>query len=148
MYLDKNLCFSDAQAITSGTANSTNIIDLGAQGSGVTATGTLKSRIGSNGTETAGLVINTKQVFAGGTSVAVELQTADDEAFSVNVTSHGTSAAVATAALTANTKVTCDLKLPVSGCRRFVRLRYVAVGTFTTGTIVAHLAPEGQENQG
>lgn len=124
MYLDKKLELSDNQAITTGTIESQNIIDFGVEN-------------GSAGGKA--IDIRVTETFTGGTSVQFVLQdSANGTAFEDKVTT----AVYQTAALTVSTgKPLCSIAVPV-GLRRYMRLKYVVVGTYTKGKIHAIMNTE------
>jgi len=120
MFLDRQTLLTgvNPQALTTGTIVSTDIYDTGAaEDAGI------------------GMDINcflaVTTAFAGGTSVAITLQTATDAAFTSPV-ALGT-VTFATAALTLG----AQLYLPVvpAGTLRFLRFSYAITGTYTAGAI-------------
>lgn len=127
MILDKLLRFSNAQAVTA-TAVSTNTADL-----------SVARDIG----EGEPLFVNFAlgAAFAGGTSTAFEVITADDAALSSNVTVIGSSGALLTAALTLNKTIVVALNpLVASLGKRYIGTRYTVVGTNNTaGTVTADM---------
>lgn len=122
MYLDKQNLYSEDQAITA-TAVSTNVIDHSV------------SEIGPG--EPVEILAQVTEDFAGGTSVAVSLQTDDDEAFGT-VETLVTTDAVPVASLTAGYQFRLST-LPV-GVKTYSRLNYTVVGTPTAGAVTAGLA--------
>ncbi len=118
MILDAENLFSDDQAITT-TADSTNIIKL---------------------PDNAGpgnplrLLLQVTETFAGGTSVAIDLETDDNEAMA-SPADIANIPAIAAATLVEGYKVEIPF-LPRSN-QAYSRLEYTVVGTFTTGKMTA-----------
>lgn len=121
--------YSTLQAVTA-TADSTNTIDQ------------LKA---GDAYSSMWLRIKTDTAFAGGTSLAVNLLTADDTAFSTNLTTIPILAATAVASLTADTLL-AEIRIPL-GMRRYHKLNYVVVGTMTAGTINSELVTDVPTNR-
>lgn len=131
MYLDTQALFSDAQAITA-TAASTNIYDTFAEGRDI-----------SNG-EPLRLLIQVTEDFDNLTSLKVDVETDDNEAFS--------SATV----LQSSTVVLADLKagkrFPIAfspeGNERYIRLNYTVAGTPpAAGKVTAGFVMDVQSNR-
>ena len=133
MFIDYENLFSNAQAVTV-TAASTNVIDLGANHAYIQ---TLFEK------GMVGILAQVHTTFAGGTSVAIQLQTDSDEAFGTVETLYATPA-IATATLAAGYRFRLS-GLPL-GIKRYVRLNYVVVGTHTAGKITAGLVLDLQSN--
>lgn len=133
MILDKENLFSEDQAITV-TAVSTNVIDLGAD----------NARSQLNNEKNVDVLVQVTEAFASGTSVKATLQADDDEAFGSAVTVVET-AAIAAASLVAGYQFKIGA-LPRLGAadKRYLRMNYTVVGTFTTGKIVAGLVFDRQ----
>lgn len=125
-FIDKQNYYSEDQAITT-TAVSTNAIDHGLAGIGE-----------GEGLE---LIAQVTADFAGGTSIAVSLQTDSDENFGT-VETVFTTAAIATASLVAGYKFKVGT-LP-AGLSRHTRLNYTVVGTMTAGTLSAWVGVDRQ----
>lgn len=120
MILDKQLLFSNAQAITADAA-SENVYDTGS---------TADIGVGT----ALELVMQIKQAFNTLTSLTVSLQTSTDEAFTSPITLWSKS--ILLAALTLNANFT--LPGVPAGAKRYLRLYYDVVGTDpTTGKITA-----------
>lgn len=115
MIRDKENIYSNLQVVTA-TADSTNIIDHRAKGYAY---------------ESLWLRVRVDTAFAGGTSLAVSLVTADDSSFSTNAITFPVLAATVTASLTADT-VLVQQRLP-QGMRRYSKVVYTVVGTMTGG---------------
>ena len=124
MFFDAENLFSDDQAVTV-TAVSTNIVDL----SGVAA-------VDEGPGEPLDLFAQVTTAFAGGTSIALKLETDDDVAFG-SATDLGSTAAIATASLVAGYRF--PKQLPKEGLERYLRLTYTVVGTMSAGNITAGL---------
>ena len=129
MIQDKKLMFSDSQAITA-TADSTNILDLGAHGDDIQRELTLfvqfRGTVESNGASTLVITLNTDDALnAGGTDLA-----ADNTLW--------TSASIAKTALTDGAML---VKMPLPpGIQRYLRLTYtVGTANLTAGAIDAGL---------
>lgn len=124
--LDAELTFSDAQAFTA-TTESTNVVDLG-----------VDRDIGVGEPVYFAVQINT--AFAGLTSLAVSLQTSDDNS---TWTDLYTSAAFATTSLTYGAQ---PVRVVVpSSTSRYLRAYYTVTGTGTAGALTASLllGPDG-----
>jgi hypothetical protein len=122
MFLDSQLMFSDAQALTT-TAVSTNIIDLSAD-----------RNIGKG--EPMAIVL-TFGVDSGGTSptLQVVLQTDNDVAF-------GSLVAIASSEVTLDAEAGDTIVLPIGHSNeRYLRLSYVTGGSSPTATVDAYLQP-------
>lgn len=133
---DLNLIFDTKFALTT-TGASTNTLDLVAAGDAMPA-GVLTF-----------FVAQVMTTFAGGVSLQVQLQTADDVNFNVNAATLLQSAVLAQSVLVAQSStpgsappaqapVFMAVVLPV-GVRRFLRAYYIVNGTFSTGNINASL---------
>jgi hypothetical protein len=140
MIMDQQSLFSDAQAVTV-TANSTNVIDTLPSGGPNT-----KSGIG-DGQDVSLFAQVGSAAFAGGTSLAIALVSADDAALTTNVITHYTTGAIALASLTAKARL-IGLDLPYGKYRRYVGLQYTVVGTMTAGAITAGLVEDLQTLNG
>jgi len=134
MVLDKQNLFSEDQAVTT-TAVSTNVIDLGTDG----------SEVPTPNNKDAEILAQVTADFAGGTSVALSLYTDSDVAFG-SATLMFTTAAVVTADLVAGYK----FKVPhlPEGVERYVRVTYTVVGTHSAGTITSGLKEMGGVSTG
>ena len=141
MHLDAQNLFSNAQAITA-TANSTNHIDLGAQSTPALSASPLKRDIG--GGYDIPLLVQVVAPFTGGTSVEVQIQFDDNNGFSTPKVV-GTSGAIPVAQLVAGFKFPIPV-IPFGADERYMRLRYVVVGTPSAGAITAGIAAGLQTN--
>jgi hypothetical protein len=122
MFVDSQLMFSDAQALTT-TAVSTNIIDLSTD-----------RNIGKG--EPMAIVL-TFGVDSGGTSptLQVVLQTDNDVAF-------GSLTTIASSAVVLDAVAGDSIVLPIGYTNeRYLRLSYVTGGTTPTATVDAYLQP-------
>jgi hypothetical protein len=122
MFVDSQLMFSDAQALTT-TAVSTNIIDLSTD-----------RNIGKG--EPMAIVL-TFGVNSGGTSptLQVVLQTDNDVAF-------GSLTTIASSAVVLDAVAGDSIVLPIGYTNeRYLRLSYVTGGTTPTATVDAYLQP-------
>lgn len=131
MIIDKQNEFSDAQAITSGDAASENIIDLGADAAEIAAYVEKCSK----------LAISVSEAFVGGTSLQIVLQTDDASDFG-SAEDVIETPAILTADLVIGKKISIQ-SLP-DGLKRYVRLLYKAVGTYTAGKINAAVVADRQ----
>ncbi|MTH65071.1 Bbp16 family capsid cement protein [Paracoccus shanxieyensis] len=134
MLLDGETQFSNRQAVTA-TAVSTNFIDLQEVGTRPFGNGPLRRDIGGWGID---LLVQVTQNFAGGTSIAVQMQTDDNPGFT-SATTVAATPAVPVAQLVAGYRFPMS-DFPVGTVERYVRLNYVVVGTMTAGTITAAVA--------
>lgn len=132
MIADKQNIFSEDQAITV-TAASTNVIDLGNDDAAIQAL---------NEKGDAELLVQVTTAFAGGTSLAVKLQSDDDEAFG-SATDLIDTGAIVTATLVQGYKF--RLALPEIN-EQYLRLYYTVVGTMSAGKIFAGLVLDKQTN--
>ncbi|OJH45186.1 Bbp16 family capsid cement protein [Paracoccus sp. SM22M-07] len=141
MHLDAQNIFSDAQAITA-TANSTNHLDLGATATVAMSASALKRDLG--GAQDIPLLIQVVENFAGGTSVEVQIQVDDNSSFS-SAKLVASSGAIPVAQLVAGYKFNPPV-VPLGTDERYMRLRYVVVGTPTAGRVTAGIAAGLQTN--
>lgn len=141
MHLDAQNTFSSAQAITA-TAPSTNHIDLGD-----TATprgGPVKLKRDLGGAYDIHLLVQVVSAFTGLTSIEVQIQVDDNNAFS-SPKVVGSSGAIVLARLVPGFKFPIPV-IPFGADERFMRLNYVVVGTGTGGAITAGIAAGLQTN--
>jgi len=128
MILDKENLFSDDQAIT-GTANSTNVIDLGVVrdiGKGVPVP----------------VLIQVTESFNGADTISAQVQTDDNESFS-SATTLATSGNVAIADLVAGYQF--PIQYMPTGTERYLRIVYTFTGAtaptqgkVTAGVVASH----------
>ena len=122
MILDADLIFSEKQAVTA-TAASTKVLDLQEGGDAIGQELTVKAVVGA--------------AFAGGTSLQFKLQPSGDNSTWTDLLMTG---AVAAADLKSGA-IPFDVRVP-KGAKRYLRMQYVAGGTFTGGTVTAFLTKE------
>lgn len=123
MNLDKNLMFSEAQDLAS--AASTNILDLKDCGDDLSRRLNVFAKIDGG-------------AVAGGTSMAAKLETGDDGENFADLVTYPTRTI---AQINADGWIVKPQPLP-SGVKRYLRLTYTAVGSFTgAGKILAGLTP-------
>lgn len=152
MYVDSQIEFSDAQAVTA-TAISSNVYDLFSMGLGGGATDvTPNTRLDiGQGTDHLYLVVNTA-VTATDTgndaTLTITLESADDAGLTTNAQVHYSSGAIAFASFaTAGTNLVA-IRLPSALYRRYLGVRYtVASGPLTAGAFDAIVTPTLQQNR-
>lgn len=152
MYVDSQIEFSDAQAVTA-TAISSNVYDLFSMGLGGGATDvTPNTRLDiGQGTDHLYLVVNTA-VTATDTgndaTLTITLESADDAGLTTNAQVHYSSGAIAFASFaTAGTNLVA-IRLPSALFRRYLGVRYtVANGPLTAGAFDAFVTPTLQQNR-
>ena len=132
MIFDKQGLFSEDQAITV-TADSTNVIDLGADA----------SLVPSPNYKDTPIIVQVTTAFAGGTSIKVTLETDDNTAFNSATTLYET-AAVAAATATTGYKFKIPA-LPFEDVERYVQLAYTVVGTMSAGKVFAGFVLDKQQ---
>ena len=156
MFLDANLQFSAAQALTT-TAPSTLVIDLLGVGTGNASQNIIGNAsvfgedigIGS-GPGIPTLLVLVTTTMTGGTSVNVQFQGAIDNGSNAPGTynTYGESGAVVTASLLAGTMIwrqdvpaviPWSLGVGAGPMPRFIRLNYLIVGTYGAGAISAYI---------
>ena len=130
MFMDKQLMFSEDQAITA-TAVSTNVLDMGAPDAG-------KSEL------SIFAKVGTAFTAAGAATMTIEVQTATDAAFTTPIVL-ARSADVPKASLVAGYQPIM-IDVPV-GCQRFLRMNYVvSTGPMTAGTLTAGIVADRNTN--
>ena len=139
MIIDTSLQFSNNQAVT-GSAPSTNIIDLGVTGTPFGATNPLVRDVGRG--ERLDLSVSVSQPFAGLTALQVSVQTSPD---TVTWTSVDTGAAIAAAQLVAGYMFRVP-KVIAQGDQRYLRLYYTVTGLATQGALNAAIVASTQTN--
>lgn len=127
MILDKSVLFSDDQVITASAA-STNIVDLGATGTPKLRNAIALRRDISKG-EPIPLLVQITEAFNTLTSLAIAIQTDDNEAFSSATTVY--TETVLLANLTLGARISIDF-FPKNVRERYVRLFYTVTGTAPT----------------
>lgn len=144
MYVDSQLEFSNAQALTS-TAISTNVVDLRPTTSGQTLN--LQQNDGAG--EDVYLVVQTQTLITDSGSdatLAVTLESADDAGLTTNARVHASSGTLAFASYNTVGSKIMVLKLPQQiDYRRYLGLRFtIASGPFTAGAVDAFLTKDVQ----
>lgn len=141
MQLDKQSLFSDAQAITA-TAASTNYIDLGAAGTPAGSAVAIPRDLGKG--NPLPLLVNVDEAFNNLTSLTIDLQVDDDEAFGSAKTVQ--SITIAAADLAATGRVEAFDYVPAGADERYMRLNYTVTGVApTTGKITAGFVAANDE---
>jgi len=126
MFIDKDLEYSLAQEVTTGTEISTlTYADHGAAGNAYR--------------DDLFIFVRVNAAFTVGTSLTINFQTCAENTFSSPTNLYSTGA-VAEADLTANT-VIVKARIPL-GLLQFSRFQYVTVGTHSTGSIDAQLVAD------
>jgi hypothetical protein len=153
MYLDSQVEFSDAQALTV-TAISTNVYDSfsvkagGAAAADITPNVRLDQGLGADHQY---LVVSTPVAITDAGSDAtltVEFVSADDAALTAAPVVHFSSGALAFGAFSAAGQVIVMTKLPIGLYKRYLGLRYtVGAGPLLTGAIDAFITPDVQFNR-
>lgn len=142
MITSKNNLFSEAQAVTVSAA-STNIIDLGTNGTPYGYTNALTRDLGRED-DGAEIEVSVSTTFATLTSLAVSVQTSPDNSTWTTVVS-GT--AIAAATLVAGYQFKVPAHFPEGTNTRYVRLYYTVAGSnATAGAINAYIVPDRQTN--
>lgn len=120
MITDRQMTFSNGQAVTTGTQLSADIYDAGVGGININTNRELQ------------IVAQVTTAFAGGTNLTVNLiQSATENMASPTILA--TSGVVATAALTRGA-VLLRTSVPRTS-QRYLALQYVSTGTFTAGNV-------------
>lgn len=133
MLFSKQHMFSEAQALTTTGAASTNIIDLGATGTVLGAPAALIRDIAKG--KPIPFVVKL-DVASGGTNptIQVTVETDDNEGFA-SATIRGTSDVVSDGA--AGDEIWLDVYLPEGTNEQYLRLDYILTGTTPTYTVTA-----------
>ncbi len=124
MLIDRQNEFSDGQVLTT-TAISTNVIDTLP---GSSFTNVVQNLGGFEGS--AFLVVQTDGAFAGGTSLAISLESDSTANLATSPTVHYNSGPILLAALTAS-KTLLVIPLPYGDFERYLGLRYTIVGAMS-----------------
>lgn len=127
MFIDKQNEFSDSQVVTA-TAISTNVIQT-LHDSGADTNPNLTQNLG--GFQGAFLVVQVDEDFAGGTSIAVSLESDSTANLATSPTVHFASGAIPLASLVKGTLLV--IPLPFGEYERYLGIRYTVVGTMTGG---------------
>ena len=145
MFIDKNLEFSDAQAVTA-SAISQNVYDLFTTdlGGGANITPNARLDIGT-GTDHLYLVVNTVTAATdtgNDATLTITLESADDAGLTTNAQVHYSTGAIPFATFSPAGSKLLRLQLPVGDYRRYLGVRFtVAAGPLTAGTFDAFLTP-------
>jgi hypothetical protein len=153
MILDALLTFSGglggaagyADSPTTGTQNSSNVIDLGIiDGIPTSANGGGARDLGIGDNPALELSAIVTIAFSGGTSLQLELQGAPDNGSGApgSYTTMWQGEAVTTANLDAGQQlanITVPRPVPGQAMPRFLRMRYVTVGTHAAGALIAQI---------
>lgn len=127
MFIDKQNEFSDSQVVTA-TAISTNVYDSLPQNGGLGNPNVTQNLGGFQG---AFLVVQVDTPFAGGTSIAVSLESDSTANLATSPTVHFASGAIPLASLVPGTLLM--IPLPYGEYERYIGVRYTVVGTMTGG---------------
>lgn len=154
MILDAFMAFTDTvngDAPTTGTQNSTNVLDLHMSGIPVLANLQGARDIGIGDDPALKLVVWVVTTFASGTSLQIALQGATDNGSGAPGTFNNwwLSPAVAEAALVAGARLyDMDMPRPPAGIAipRFLRLSYITVGTHTAGNVKGFIVLDRPDN--
>lgn len=151
MYVDSQLEFSDAQAVTA-TAISTNVYDLFTMGvGGGTSDVSPNTRLDIGAGENVYLVVSTQTAATDSGSDAtltISFETADDAALSTNAQVVYSTSALAFAAFSPAGTNLVKVKLPLFAYRRYIGVRYtVASGPLTAGNFDAFLTTDVDANR-
>lgn len=146
MILDAQNLFSDQQAVTA-TANSTNVVDLGATGTPYGNAEALKRDIGKG--NKIPLLVQVTEAFATLTSLKIDLVTSDSATLASGNVVHATTGSVVVADLKAGWKWGSDA-VPFAnsaGMKRYMGLVYTVTGSnATAGKITAGVTMGNQSN--
>lgn len=145
MYVDKQLEFSDAQAVTA-TAISTNVYDLFSTDVGGSSEFSPNTRIDIGAGGEVYLIVNTQTTATdtgSDATLTVTLETADDAGLSTNAqVVYATSALAFASFANAGTNLV-KVELPIFPYRRYLGVRYtVANGPLTAGNFDAFLTTD------
>ena len=142
MLLSEQQLFSEAQALTTTGAASTNLIDLGATGTVLGAPAALVRDI-AKGKPIA--IVVKLDVDSGGTTptIQVTVETDDNAGFS-SATARGSSQVVSDG--TAGDEIWLDVYLPEGTNERYLRLDYILTGTTPTYTVTAGIVAARTSN--
>lgn len=146
MILDRTGLLSENQAITASAA-STNIKDRGTPGTVYGTNAPLMGDLG-RGTPTP-FYVGVTEAFNNLASLTISVQTADDAAFTTNLTTAYTSPAYGPADLVPGARHLVPDEIPVGTNRRYIRMYYTVVGAAPTmGRITAGVVMSRQTNNG
>lgn len=143
MILNKNLVFSEKQAITA-TAISTNVLQFLPTGTVPYDAAAITRNLG-RGTYIP-LLLQVTTTFATLTSLTITLETADNAALSSGAVVLATTGAIPAASLVAGFRIPSPTVLPDATLKTYLGVRYTVGGSnATAGTITAALATEVQQ---
>ena len=145
-YVDNNLLLSGSISSTGAVAGQT----VFSAGTSVLSTNTVDLGTARDMGEGADLFGRFQYTVAavGGTSIEMQVISADDAALSVNVTVIGTTGAIPVASITLGSRFACDINPRIgSKGQRYLGLRYISVGTTTAGSVFGDLGAEIQDGQ-
>ena len=145
-YVDNNLLLSGSISSTGAVAGQT----VFSAGTSVLSTNTVDLGTARDMGEGGDLFGRFEYTVAavGGTSIEMQVISADDAALSVNVTVIGTTGAIPVASLTVGSRTACDINPRIgSKGQRYLGLRYISVGTTTAGSVFGDLGAEIQDGQ-
>lgn len=137
MLMDKQNQLSNAQAVLGAALFSTNVIDLGPNS-------WAGNSVGDRAAPEIHFSIDT--TFLSGTSLKIELVSADNEAMNSGLVVHEASDALLLAELTAGSRVRFMPNIPLQA-KRYFGVRYTPTGTFTAGAISANAVTARQTNR-
>lgn len=148
MYIDKNLEFSDAQAVTS-TAISTNVLDsttVGAAAGTASPNLTIDQGVGSDLWLVVQTAVTCTDVSSDAT-LTITLESDDNAGLSSSTVHFSTGALAFATYATAGTRVLA-VRLPIGLYERYIGLRYtVASGPLTAGAFDAFLTTDPGVNR-
>lgn len=134
--------FSDDQAITA-SADSTNVIDLGAPGTPYGAAAALNDDVGKGAKIPLLVQVTTDMTAAGAATLTVNISTGSTTALGTTIAS---SAVIPVADLVAGKQISIDV-LPNDITERYLGIEYVvATGPMTAGNITAGIVMGVQTN--
>lgn len=143
MIMDRTGLFSESQAIT-GTAFSTNIVDLGETGTPYGSSSALARDVGKG--NQVPMHCGVTETFNSLTSLTISIET-DTTAGFASPTTVWTSPAYTLAQLATGAKYLLPDYLPAGADERFMRLKYTVAGTNpSTGRITAGVVAARQTN--
>lgn len=144
MIIDNTLVLSDGQAITAD-ANSTNIIDLGANGTAFGHSAAVSSDLGKLDNEGVEIAVSVTEAFNNLTSLKITL--ACDDNASLSSAKEIASRTYLLAELTLGARLEFPAKVLVGCTERYLGLVYDVTGTApTTGKIFAAVVASRQSN--
>jgi hypothetical protein len=141
MILDRQNLVSDAQFINTGNIVSTDAIDLGAPQTDSLGNTPIRD-IGR--AKHPQMVATVVEQFAGGTSVQFQIVSATAADLTTGQVIHTQTAAIPVASLRPGYQAQLDLPPGIN--QRFLGMRYVVVGTNTTGRVTAGIVADRQTN--